>query len=73
MIQSSNSVEIGAVLESMQRRLAAINANWNGQGPDLMTPTQAAAFKSEVLASYQDYGKLLVAVGGYAAGIGVGV
>jgi hypothetical protein len=38
-----------------------------------MTPTQAAAFKSEVLASYQDYGKLLVAVGGYAAGIGVGV
>jgi len=69
---SSDVVAISEVLAAMQRRLAAINANWNGQGPDLMTPAQLAAFKSEILAFAQESDKLMFAVGQFSSAIGVG-
>jgi|HubBroStandDraft_1064217.scaffolds.fasta_scaffold46643_3 hypothetical protein len=63
---------IGEVLAVMQRRLAAINANWNGQGPDLMTPVELEAFKSEILSFAQESDKLMFAVGGFGASIVTG-
>jgi hypothetical protein len=72
MAGSSDVLAISEVLAAMERRLAAINANWNGQGPDLMTPAQLTAFKSEILSFVQESGKLMFAVGEFSSAIGVG-
>jgi hypothetical protein len=47
----------------LDRRLAAINVNWDGQGPDLMSPAELAAFTAEAAAFHQESGNLLLAVG----------
>jgi hypothetical protein len=49
MAGSNDVLEIGQIIAVLQRRLASINANWDGHGPDLMTPAELEAFKSEVL------------------------
>jgi hypothetical protein len=62
-----NIFEIAPTLKALETRMAAINANWNGLGPDLMSPAQLKNFLSTVLALHEESGKLLIAVGGYAA------
>ncbi|MGP0017728.1 MAG: hypothetical protein ACLPHP_04095 [Candidatus Sulfotelmatobacter sp.] len=72
MPELGDVLEIGLVLAAFERRLAAINANWNGQGPDLMTPAQLKAFMSDALSLQQECGNLLLAVGQYSGRIGIG-
>lgn len=62
-----NMFEVAPTLKALEARMAAINANWNGLGPDLMSPAELKNFLSTVLALQEESGKLLIAVGGYAA------
>ena len=63
---SDNILEVGAVLAVLDTRLAAVNANWNGQGPDLMSPAELKAFSAATLALNQACGMLVLSVGAYA-------
>ncbi len=65
-------LEVGVVLKALELRMAAINANWNGLGPDLMTPAELKGFMSATLSLHEECGKLLFAVGGYAARVSIG-
>jgi len=69
MPNSGDVFEVGEILKVIEIRLASINANWNGQGPDLMSPAQLAAFKSEIFSFAQGANELAFAVGEYAARI----
>jgi hypothetical protein len=72
MPELGDVLEIELVLAAVERRLAAINANWNGQGPDLMTPAQLKGFMSDTLSLQQECGNLLLGVGQYSGRIGIG-
>jgi hypothetical protein len=69
MAGSNDVLEIGQIIAVLQRRLASINANWDGHGPDLMTPAELEAFKSEVLSFAQESGQFMFAVGAYGVGV----
>jgi hypothetical protein len=55
---------INSILEAIDAHRAAINANWNGENPDLMDPEDLANIADAIAAAAQDYTKLAFAFGG---------
>jgi hypothetical protein len=70
---SQNIFDIGAALKAIDTQRAAINANWNGQGPDLMTPAQLKGLLAASFALHQASGSLLAAVSANIGRVGVAI
>jgi hypothetical protein len=58
---------VAVEIKAFQTKLASINANWNGQGPDLMSPAEADAFRAAALRLNQELGTFLLKAGGCLA------
>jgi len=58
---------ISSVLAAFDQQRAALNANWNHQNPDVMSPTDLAAVRAAIGAIAQDTTKLAFVFGGSTA------
>ena len=56
-------LNVDSILASIETQRAEINANWNGQNPDLMNPAMWARVESSVATLGQDVQKLTFALG----------
>lgn len=65
--------DVVTAIKVLQLRLAEINANWNGQGPDLMTPTEAAAFQASLNDLQKEVGTLFLKSGAFLGGTNIAV
>ena len=62
-----NFSEVFGDLKALETKLASINANWNGQGPDLMSPAEVEGLRSTLLSFNQQVGIFLLKAGGCLA------